>query len=95
MKIIVGLGNIGREYSNTRHNLGFNIVDMLSISLGSTPDKFTAHGRASALIQDLRSTQGVMLVKPTTMMNLAKTFGGCAWESKTRCYRPRPPRNSY
>ena len=33
--LIVGLGNIGKEYENTRHNIGFKIVDSISEKLGS------------------------------------------------------------
>jgi PTH1 family peptidyl-tRNA hydrolase len=71
MKLIVGLGNIGKEYQNTRHNLGFGVVDVLSITLGSSPDKFTKHGKAKADVLDLRHEQDCILVKPTTYMNLS------------------------
>ena len=33
--LIVGLGNIGKEYENTRHNIGFKILDNISEKLGS------------------------------------------------------------
>lgn len=71
MKLIVGLGNVGREYESTRHNLGFALVELLGITLGHRPSDFTKHSKAAADVLDLRATNGLMLVKPTTMMNLS------------------------
>ena len=65
--LIVGLGNIGPEYVNTRHNIGFKIVDFLAkkesvsfetVKLG-TLAKFTFKGRT------------FLLLKPNTYMNLS------------------------
>lgn len=45
MKIIIGLGNIGREYENTRHNAGFMAIDKLADLLNFTfnQEKFSAY----------------------------------------------------
>ncbi len=66
MVIIVGLGNIGVQYRNTFHNLGFRVVDYLAekLSIDVTKEKYKAligKGRVNG--------QEVMLVKPTTYMN--------------------------
>ncbi len=66
MVIIVGLGNIGVQYKNTFHNLGFRVVDYLAekLSIDVTKEKYKAligKGRVNG--------QEVMLVKPTTYMN--------------------------
>ena len=37
MHIIIGLGNPGREYHRTRHNVGFDVIDVLSEKLGIDP----------------------------------------------------------
>lgn len=68
MKIIVGLGNPGKEYERTRHNTGFMVVDKLA-------DKFNIEikkEKSKALI-GLGEINGekVMLVKPQTFMNLS------------------------
>ena len=65
--LIVGLGNPGTEYDNTRHNIGFKILDSLAgalnISFESTRLAFTAQGKIK--------NKTYFLVKPTTFMNLS------------------------
>lgn len=68
MLLIVGLGNPGREYEHTRHNMGFDVLDMLADSLGVTFDRTGFKGvytKTSYLGEDL------ILLKPTTYMNLS------------------------
>src|SRR5699024_1467315 len=66
MKMIVGLGNIGRKYENTRHNVGFSVVENLAdrYNVEFNKEKFEAL-IATAFI----SNEKVLLVKPTTLMN--------------------------
>lgn len=71
MKLIVGLGNVGDKYQNTRHNLGFGIIDLVAIGFGKQPSDFSQHSKASANVLDLKSSHECVLVKPTTMMNLS------------------------
>ncbi|MBP9751568.1 MAG: aminoacyl-tRNA hydrolase [Candidatus Moranbacteria bacterium] len=68
MKIIIGLGNPGKEYGETRHNAGFLFLDMLKDSWGFpefVPEKKFA-GLVSAGMKDDKKT---LLVKPVTFMN--------------------------
>lgn len=66
--IIVGLGNPGREYDNTRHNIGFRCVDALAAAHGLT----FAKKQSRALIADgLIADHKVLLAKPQTFMNLS------------------------
>ena len=68
MRIIVGLGNPGRKYENTRHNLGFITVDRLAEEHGIS----VTRSKHKALIGEGDiSGQKVMLVKPQTFMNLS------------------------
>lgn len=67
MKMIVGLGNIGTRYDETRHNTGFMVVEQLArdYHLGAfTHTKFEAVAATGTL-----AGEKVMLVKPTTYMN--------------------------
>ncbi len=65
--LIVGLGNIGPEYAGTRHNIGFQMVDVFANSVGAEwEDKrygFVAHCRVK--------NAEIVLLKPTTFMNLS------------------------
>ena len=70
MKLIVGLGNPGKKYEHTRHNMGFDAIDLLADQARIDVDKEIFHGllgRGSIFEED------VMLFKPTTYMNLSGT----------------------
>ena len=68
--LVVGLGNIGKEYENTRHNIGFAAVDRFAADLD-----FPAWIDKKDLKCHLTSTQvgesKVIVIKPTTFMNLS------------------------
>jgi len=65
--LIVGLGNIGPEYANTRHNIGFIIADALCQKLEG---RFTTERYAQVAALKHRGKQ-VITIKPTTYMNLS------------------------
>lgn len=70
MKLIVGLGNPGKEYARTRHNCGFRVIDAFADATSVDIDK-----------EDFRGVYGrfkyegedIILFKPLTMMNLSGT----------------------
>jgi peptidyl-tRNA hydrolase, PTH1 family len=66
MKLVVGLGNPGRRYAGTRHNVGFDVLDLLAgrhrLDWESAP--------AEAVIAKWRAAS-VLLAKPLTFMNLS------------------------
>ena len=66
MKLIVGLGNPGAEYSNTRHNAGFMAVRRLAERHGLTDTKKKFHAE---VIEGQLAGQRVMLMSPLTYMN--------------------------
>ena len=68
MYIIVGLGNPKREYDNTRHNIGFDVIDALAEDnrIGMTEKKHKA-----IIGKGIVGGQKVILVKPQTYMNLS------------------------
>jgi PTH1 family peptidyl-tRNA hydrolase len=66
--LIVGLGNPGPEYANTRHNVGFMVVDVLS-RRHRIPVKSTQHG--ARVGEGEIAGEPVALVKPLTYMNIS------------------------
>lgn len=68
MYVIVGLGNPGREYENTRHNIGFRVVDAIAdrYNIGVSEKKHRA-----LIGKGVIDGQKVVLVKPQTYMNLS------------------------
>ncbi|MBN2058696.1 MAG: aminoacyl-tRNA hydrolase [Candidatus Saganbacteria bacterium] len=66
MYLIVGLGNPGPEYENTRHNLGFRAVDELAARLGVTVFKEKSR---SFIAESRLADHKLILVKPQTFMN--------------------------
>lgn len=68
MYIIVGLGNPGDKYAKTRHNVGFNVIDILAKEYLIDVSKI----KHKALVGEGRiGTEKVILVKPITYMNLS------------------------
>ena len=68
MKLIVGLGNPGAEYDNTRHNIGFDVIDELSRKHNIPVRSMEKHGLVG---KGMIGRDKVMLVKPQTFMNLS------------------------
>lgn len=81
VRLVIGLGNPGAEYEDTRHNVGFRVMDLLAKRRAAV---FRRSRRGHALVAKLRlSGSEARLVKPLTYMNrsgvcvaaLAKKFG--------------------
>lgn len=68
MKLIVGLGNIGKEYDNTRHNVGFKALDQLLDKYNITLDKNKFDGYYT---KTTINSEQVILLKPAKYMNLS------------------------
>lgn len=68
MFIIVGLGNPGKEYDNTRHNMGFRVIDRLSDKYGID---VTAKKHKALVGKGVIDGNKVVLAKPQTFMNLS------------------------
>ena len=85
MFIIAGLGNPGKKYENTRHNMGFLTIDLLAEEYDIKVDKL----KFKSLVGEGRiAGQRVLLMKPQTYMNLSGEAVGAA----ARFYKI-PPEN--
>lgn len=73
-KLIVGLGNPGRRYEGTRHNIGFEVVDRLAERHGGDWD--AAPRGIEALVARAGGARDLLLAKPLTFMNLSGTAVG-------------------
>ncbi len=65
--LVVGLGNIGSEYAETRHNIGFKVLDALA---GVSNISFTT-GRYGDVAEIKHKGRSITLLKPSTYMNLS------------------------
>jgi PTH1 family peptidyl-tRNA hydrolase len=69
VKLIVGLGNPGREYEHTRHNVGFQVAEELAHRYRVTLKSRASWKARVAKIAEIGD--GVLLAEPTTFMNLS------------------------
>jgi len=65
--LVVGLGNIGEKYENTRHNIGFDIVDQIGVKLNST----FSSAKYGEVLKTKYAGKQIVLLKPNTFMNLS------------------------
>ena len=65
-RLIVGLGNPGKQYANTRHNAGFFVVDTLARRVGASGPKTRFKGE---ILEVRRGNHRLVLAKPQTYMN--------------------------
>jgi PTH1 family peptidyl-tRNA hydrolase len=77
MKLVVGLGNPGRRYEGTRHNIGYAVLVELAKQFGSTVPKAKFQG---AVVEAELGGQKALLLSPTTYMNLS---GASVQEAKS------------
>ena len=65
--LIAGLGNIGSEYANTRHNIGFKVLEALAKESSTS----FSSGRYGSIAEISYKGHKLILLKPNTYMNLS------------------------
>lgn len=81
--LVVGLGNPGSKYWNTRHNVGYGALDALGKKLGVSVDRVKFQG---LMAQANAEGKKIVLLKPTTYMNLS----GQSVQAAARFYKVPP-----
>lgn len=76
--LVVGLGNIGAEYADTRHNIGFKVLDCLAEQSNIA---FTT-GRYGATAELRYKGRTLVLLKPSTYMNLSAKPSVTGWKPR-------------
>lgn len=66
MIVVVGLGNIGRQYENTVHNMGFKVADKLAEKLGLV---FKKEKNKAVIAEGKIGRESIIIAKPNTYMN--------------------------
>ena len=66
--LLIGLGNPGREYKDTRHNIGFMLIDHVAVRLNARGMKLQSK---AIVISALHEERKIILAKPQTYMNLS------------------------
>jgi peptidyl-tRNA hydrolase, PTH1 family len=96
MKLIVGLGNPGEKYKNTRHNVGWRVLDTLALKISNTKLQITNEAQNSKFKTEKKfnaeiiKINDLILAKPQTFMNSS----GVAVKSLTTFYK-LPTANIY
>jgi len=67
--LVVGLGNPGPEYADTRHNVGFRVVELLAARAGG--GRFSRHKSNADVLEGRLAGRRVVLAKPRTYMNVS------------------------
>ena len=71
MKLVVGLGNPGPEYNNTRHNVGFEVVDRVARRWADPAASVARNKFSGLLLEAMIDEEKILLLKPLTFMNLS------------------------
>lgn len=67
--LVVGLGNPGPDYADTRHNIGFSVVELLAARAGG--GRFSKHRSNADVLEGRLAGRRVVLAKPRTYMNVS------------------------
>ena len=68
MKLVVGLGNPGKKYDQTRHNIGFEVIQALGRAYATAPGRLKFEGQIQ---EGLVGSEKILLLMPHTFMNLS------------------------